>query len=87
MKQNVTIRNIADLLTAGEAVKLLPDTTAATLLRWGREGRVPVVRLPGRVYFRRSDIEALLTPTTATPVEETSVVEPQQELSLGGEAC
>lgn len=76
MKPNVTSRSDDDLLGATEAAGLLPDTTRATLLRWGREGRVPVVRLPGRVYFRRRDIEALLEPVLVGS-DKDEVIQPQ----------
>lgn len=53
--------NINDeLLTAGEAAKLLPDTSAQSLLRWARDRKIASVRLPnGRVFFERDVIEAL----------------------------
>ena len=52
--------NNDELLTAGEASKLLPDTSAQTLLRWARNRKIASVRLPnGRVFFEREVIEGL----------------------------
>ena len=52
-----------ELLSAASAATLLPQTSASTLLRWARTGKVPYIRLPsGRVFFRRADVEALLEP-------------------------
>ena len=53
--------NINDeLLTAGEAAKLLPDTSAQSLLRWARDRKIASVQLPnGRVFFEREAIESL----------------------------
>ncbi|WP_164918764.1 helix-turn-helix domain-containing protein [Actinomyces oricola] len=56
-----------ELLTAAEVAELLPDTSAQTVLRWARQGALAFVKLPsGRKYFRRADIEALLTPVVAS---------------------
>ena len=42
-----------------------PLMSARQLWRWGREGLIDMVRLPsGRVKFRQSTIEALLSPST-----------------------
>lgn len=58
-----------DLLSASEVASMLPDTSAQTVLRWAKQGRLPFVEMPsgrrGRKYFRREDIEALLTPEVA----------------------
>ena len=52
--------NNDELLTAGEASKLLPDTSAQSLLRWARDRKIASVRLPnGRVFFEREVIENL----------------------------
>lgn len=65
--------NDDEWLTASEAAALLPDTSPQTVLRWAREGRIPVVSLPGRrKFFRREDIEALLVPTTESAEESVS---------------
>ena len=65
-----------DLLSATQVAALLPDTTTQTVLRWAKQGQLPFVELPGgrssRKYFRRSDIEALLTPRVA-PAAESSL--------------
>lgn len=56
---------LTELLNAREAAELLPGVGSQALLRWARQGEVAHVRLPnGRVYFRRADIEALLTPVS-----------------------
>lgn len=56
-----------DLLTAAQAAKLLPSTSASTVSRWARRGEIPYVELPGgRKFFRRSDVEALLTPVVGS---------------------
>lgn len=48
-------------LTASQAAKLLPATSAATLRRWARNGDVPVTRLPSKqMRFRLGDIKNLL---------------------------
>ncbi len=85
MKRSVTTRNVTELLSARDAAELLPDTTPATLLRWGREGRIPVVRLPGRVYFRRSDLEAMLEPTVSEQQHAGQPELPFDELLEPGE--
>ena len=72
------------LMTARQVVEQWPNAlTRAQLWRWAREGRIPVVRYPsGRMRFRRSDIEALLTPRVA-PAAESSV-ESAPSVSGGG---
>ena len=46
---------------------MLPGVSYQSLLSWARTGKLPHLRLPnGRVRFRRSDIEALLTPTISS---------------------
>ena len=65
-----------ELLSATQVAALLPDTTTQTVLRWAKQGLLPFVELPGgrssRKYFRRSDIEVLLTPRVA-PAAESSL--------------
>ena len=65
-----------ELLSAAQVAALLPDTTTQTVLRWAKQGLLPFVELPGgrssRKYFRRSDIEVLLTPRVA-PAAESSL--------------
>lgn len=64
-----SLDDLRDLLTAAQAAALLPDTSAPTVLRWAKDGRLPFIELPGgvrsRKYFRRADIEALLKPRVA----------------------
>ena len=51
-----------DLCTTKVAASML-DVTPDTVRRWVKEGRLAPVRLPsGRMRFRRSDVEAQLTP-------------------------
>ncbi|MDN6486286.1 MAG: helix-turn-helix domain-containing protein [Ancrocorticia sp.] len=59
-----------EYLTATQAAAMLPDTSSATVLRWARTGKIPVVELPGgRKFFLESDIERILTPTTESADE------------------
>lgn len=52
-----------DLLSAAEVAAILPGTSVQSVMRWAREGKIPSVRLPsGRRFFRREDIEKILTP-------------------------
>lgn len=54
-----------DWLSSSEAAALLPATSAPTLLRWAKSGKVEATRLPsGRYLFRRSAISALLEPVS-----------------------
>ncbi len=54
-----------DWLSSSEAAALLPATSAPTLLRWAKSGKVEATRLPsGRYLFRRSAILALLEPVS-----------------------
>lgn len=53
------------LMSARQVVERWPDAgiTRQQLWRWGREGLIEMVRFPsGRVKFRKSTIEALLSP-------------------------
>lgn len=66
-----------ELLSAAQAAKLLPSTSASTVSRWARRGEIPFVELPGgRRFFRRSDIEALLTPVVASAASADDVSSP-----------
>lgn len=61
--KHAVINQAAELLSPREACALLPGVGYQALLRWARQGDVAHVRLPnGRIYFRRADIEVLLTP-------------------------
>ena len=64
MKENRLYKSdLPSLLSAQQAAAMLPETSSATIYRWARQGKIPVVELPsGRKFFRRSDIEALLVP-------------------------
>ncbi|MDO5061287.1 MAG: hypothetical protein Q4D73_06655 [Actinomycetaceae bacterium] len=54
---------INNLITAAQAVEMIPFVNKAQLLRWARTGKIPAVRLPSnRVLFKKTDIEALLSP-------------------------
>lgn len=63
-----------DLIDAAEVAAMVPRTTRRTVNRWAREGLLPVaVQTPaGRRYFRRSDIERILS-TDATTTEDEDV--------------
>ena len=63
----------SNMLCGREAAALLPGITYTTLMRWARQGRVPSTQYVegGKRMFRRSDIEALLTPKMA-PVASSS---------------
>jgi len=51
----------ADLLTVGEAASML-RLQASTIRAWVLHRRIPFVKLGGkRVFFRRADLEALVT--------------------------
>jgi excisionase family DNA binding protein len=53
-----------------EACKVDPNTVS----RWAREGLIPFITLPGgRLRYRRADVDALLTPVMALPVEQAGV--------------
>lgn len=73
-------------MSGREAAALLPGVTYQTLLRWAKAGDVPCVRYPsGRFYFRRSDIEALVTPVVIgvkSEVEESG--RPFEDVPLPG---
>ena len=65
-----------DLLTARQVVEQYPEAgfSQPMLRRWGRDGLIEVVRYPsGRMRFRRSSVEALLSPALpSTPSSATS---------------
>jgi excisionase family DNA binding protein len=43
------------------------QVTSNTVSRWVREGRIAAITLPGgKLRFRRSDVEEMLTPNQAT---------------------
>jgi hypothetical protein len=50
-----------DLLTRAQAAQLL-SVDLSTLHNWNKSGKLRPLGLSGRVYYRRSDIEAALTP-------------------------
>lgn len=65
---------------------MLPQTSAQTVLRWARDGRLPTVTLPsGRRFFRREDIEALLTPKVMSPDEASSTTDHRHTVMAGQE--
>lgn len=82
MKPSVT-NSDERLLAPKDAAALLPATTHHTLLRWARNGQVPVVELPsGRKFFRREDIEALLEPLPVTPAHGIPINEEDEDVAL-----
>lgn len=66
--KKVVIDEKDDLIDIKSAAALLPSVTPVTLRRWVKAGKVPHVLLPGgRLWFRREDILALMTPVQADP--------------------
>ncbi|MDY6213663.1 MAG: helix-turn-helix domain-containing protein [Schaalia hyovaginalis] len=56
------MQNPQQRLSTGEAAALL-GVSRDTVRRWAKAGTVPYFQFPsGRIFFRRSDIEALVTP-------------------------
>jgi hypothetical protein len=59
---------LSDLISLKEAARLIPSGRAgkrlhyATLYRWVLTGRVPAVKIGGRYFLRRVDLEALSRP-------------------------
>jgi excisionase family DNA binding protein len=53
-------------LTRAEACAYL-KVTERSLVRWKKSGRLPVVYLGHRLRFRRSDLDALLSPVSPRP--------------------
>lgn len=71
-------------MSAREASELLPGTGYQALLRWAKTGEVPYVRLPnGRIFFRRSDIEALLEPVVGDRASDSGAEGPATLPGLG----
>lgn len=60
----------AEMIAPSEAASLL-GVTPATIRRWAHLGKIPYIHLPsGRMKFRRSDVEALLSPVDPVGSEE-----------------
>lgn len=78
-----------ELLSASQASAMTGLASARTFLRWAKAGEIPFVRLPsGRIFFRRSDIEALVTPVVigaTSEVEESA--RPFEDVPLPGFAA
>jgi excisionase family DNA binding protein len=56
---------VPGLLKADDVAEVL-NTSAETVRRWAREGKLSAVVLPsGAIRFRRDDVEALLQPRGA----------------------
>ena len=88
MNETSDFKRSDPLMSARQVVERWPDAgiTRQQLWRWGREGLIDMVRLPsGRVKFRQSTIEALLSPSTRS-VSSVPAVEgvelPSQEALL-----
>lgn len=61
-----------DLITSGDAARILGASTK-TVRRWAESGHLPVVRTPGgHRRFRRSDVEALLAIPEPEPSKAAS---------------
>lgn len=55
-----------DLLRIGEAAEIL-GVTAETVRNWTAKGKLPALLTPGgHRFYRRSDVEAALTPIGTT---------------------
>jgi len=50
-----------ELMTRAEVARML-DVDLSTLHNWNKKGKLHPVGIAGRVYYKRSDIEAALTP-------------------------
>lgn len=57
-----------ELLTAAEAAAAF-RVSRQTIIRWATDGTIPAIRVGRDWRFRRSDVEALLTPVV--PEEQT----------------
>ena len=67
-----------ELISPKELALLLPSTSVSTVQRWARKGKIPHVKLPsGRYFFRRSDVEALLRPSSGEGAHGGEGGEPQ----------
>jgi hypothetical protein len=76
MNETSDFKRSDPLMSARQVVERWPDAgiTRQQLWRWGREGLIDMVRLPsGRVKFRQSTIEALLSPSTPSVSSVSSV--------------
>ena len=65
MNETSDVNRNDPLMSARQVVERWPDAgiTRQQLWRWGREGLIEMVRLPsGGVRFRKSTIEAILSP-------------------------
>ena len=60
---------MTEWLTAAEAAAYL-KVRPRTLLLWVRQGRVPAYRLSGVWRFLRSELDAMLTPSSAGAAQE-----------------
>lgn len=69
-RMNVQYMQWHAVCDANQAAEIL-DVSAATVRRWARLGKIPYIQLPsGRMKFRRSDVEALLSPVDPVGSEE-----------------
>jgi excisionase family DNA binding protein len=55
---------MSEMITLDQAVRLL-DTSRPTFYRWLNEGKLKGVKIGRKWQFRRTDVEALLQPTTS----------------------
>ncbi|NQW15960.1 MAG: helix-turn-helix domain-containing protein [Chloroflexi bacterium] len=56
-----------EALLTTEEVAIFLDVHPESVRRWARAGRIPAIRLAGRLLFRREDINRLLIPTRPGP--------------------
>ena len=52
---------LKELLTKKDIMKIL-KVSLSTIDRWMRAGTLKAFGIEGRVYFKRADVEAMLTP-------------------------
>ena len=79
-----------DLLTARQVVEQYSEVglSQPTLRRWGRDGLIEVVRYPsGRMRFRRSNVEALLSPALPSTPSSAMSSGPSVDGVLPGEGA
>lgn len=57
--ENIKSNNDLGLLTRDDVLNIF-KINKSTLIRWQREKTLPFIKIRGRVYFKRSEIEAII---------------------------